>query len=146
MSVGSLYQYFPNKEAILLRLQTDEWKRTGELMHSILADKSRPPLERVRATVAAFLLSEWEEASLRVALGDAAPSYRKAPEVKEHRGEGRERSLRFIPEVLPNASPKDRRFAADFVMTTMSVTGKKVSEQARSRAEVEAGDAQWARC
>src|SRR3954465_4001587 len=85
VSVGSLYQYFPNKEAILFRLQTDEWKRTGELMHSILADTGRSPLERLRATVQAFFVSEWEEAALRVALGDAAPSYRKASEVKEHR-------------------------------------------------------------
>jgi AcrR family transcriptional regulator len=138
VSVGSLYQYFPNKEAILFRLQTDEWKRTGDLMHSILADTSRPPLERLRATVEAFFLSEWEEASLRVALGDAAPSYRKAPEVKDHRKEGRERSRRFMTELLPNASPKERRFAADFAMTTMSVVGKKVSEQAHSRAEVAA--------
>jgi AcrR family transcriptional regulator len=138
VSVGSLYQYFPNKEAILFRLQTDEWKRTGDLMHSILTDTSRPPLERVRATVEAFFLSEWEEASLRIALGDAAPSYRKAPEVADHRREGRERSRRFMAELLPDASPKERRFASDFVMTTMSVVGKKVSEQARSRAEVAA--------
>ena len=138
VSVGSLYQYFPNKEAILFRLQTDEWKRTGELMHSILADTSRLPLERLRATVHAFFLSEWEEAALRVALGDAAPSYRKAPEVKDHRKQGRERAQRFIAELLPNASSKERRFLADVAMTTMSVIGKKVSEQSRSRAEVEA--------
>ena len=138
VSVGSLYQYFPNKEAILFRLQTDEWKRTGDLMHSILTDTSRPPLGRLRATVEAFFLSEWEEAALRIALADAAPSYRKAPEVKEHRKEGRERSRRFMMELLPNASPKERRFAADFLMTTMSVVGKKVSEQARSQAEVAA--------
>lgn len=138
VSVGSLYQYFPNKEAILFRLQTDEWKRTGELLHSILADTSRAPLERVQSTVHAFFLSEWEEAALRVALGDAAPSYRKAPEVKAHRKEGREQSQRFMAELLPNASPKERRFMADVVMTTMSVMGKKVSEQSRSRAEVEA--------
>src|ERR1700750_601694 len=49
VSVGSLYQYFPNKEAILFRLQTDEWKRTGDLMNSILTDTSRSPLEAVRA-------------------------------------------------------------------------------------------------
>jgi AcrR family transcriptional regulator len=138
VSVGSLYQYFPNKEAILFRLQTDEWQRTGELMHSILADRGRPPLERLRATVQAFFLSEWEEAALRVALGDAAPSYRKAPEVEAHRRAGQERSRRFMAELLPDATPKERRFATDFVMTTMKVMGKKVSEQSRSRAEVEA--------
>jgi AcrR family transcriptional regulator len=141
VSVGSLYQYFPNKEAILFRLQTDEWKRTGDLMHAILTDTSRAPLERLRATVHAFFLSEWEEAALRIALGDAAPSYRKAPEVKNHRKEGRERAHRFMAELLPNAAPKERRFVADVVMTTMSVIGKKVSEQSRSRAEVEA----WAK-
>jgi AcrR family transcriptional regulator len=138
VSVGSLYQYFPNKEAILFRLQTDEWQRTGALLHSILADTSRKPLERLRATVEAFFLSEWEEASLRVALGDAAPSYRKAPEVRDHRKAGQERSRRFMAELLPDASPKERRFATDVDMTTMSVVGKKVSEQSRSRAEVEA--------
>jgi AcrR family transcriptional regulator len=141
VSVGSLYQYFPNKEAILFRLQTDEWKRTGDLMQSILGDTSLPPLDRLRTTVQAFFLSEWEEAALRVALGDAAPSYRKAPEVEDHHKEGRQRAQRFMAELLPNAAPKERRFVADVVMTTMSVIGKKVSEQSRSRAEVEA----WAR-
>jgi AcrR family transcriptional regulator len=136
--VGSLYQYFPNKAAILFRLQTDEWKRTGDLMHVIMADPSRPPLDRLRATVKAFFVSEWEEAALRIALDDAAPSYREAPEVKDHRKDGLHRSMRFLREVLPNASLKERRFAADVVMTTMSVVGKKVSEQSRSKAEVEA--------
>jgi AcrR family transcriptional regulator len=138
VSVGSLYQYFPNKEAILFRLQTDEWQRTGELLHSILTDSTRAPLDRLRATVRAFFLSEWDEAALRIALGDAAPSYREAPEVQNHRKAGRDRSLRFLGEVLPGASMKERRFAADVVMTTMSVVGKKVSEQSRSTAEVEA--------
>src|ERR1700749_2100142 len=54
VSVGSLYQYFPNKESILFRLQTDEWQRTGDLLHSILTDMSRTPLDRLRAAVQAF--------------------------------------------------------------------------------------------
>jgi AcrR family transcriptional regulator len=106
VSVGSLYQYFPNKESILFRLQTDEWQRTGELMRAILADLSQAPLDRLRATVQAFFLSEWDEASLRIALGDAAPSYREAPEVRDHRKADLHRWLRFLGEVLPNASLK----------------------------------------
>ena len=144
VSVGSLYQYFPNKEAILFRLQTDEWKRTSELMRAILADTRRSPWERLRATVQAFFLSEWEEAALRIALGDAAPSYREAPEVKEHRKEGRQRSRRFMAELLPDVPPRKRQFVSDVVMTTMSVVGKKVSEQSRSRTEVEAWSAEVA--
>jgi hypothetical protein len=88
--------------------------------------------------VQAFFLSEWDEASLRIALSDAAPSYREAPEVQDHRKDGLQLSMRFLGEVLPNASLKERRFTADVVMTTMSVVGKKVSEQSRSKAEVEA--------
>src|SRR5215467_916584 len=46
VSVGSLYQYFPNKAAILFRLQSDEWKQTTGLLRAILEDTRKPPLER----------------------------------------------------------------------------------------------------
>src|SRR6187402_1197037 len=49
VSVGSLYQYFPNKIAILFRLQSDEWRRTSELLRVILAHRAKPPLVRLRA-------------------------------------------------------------------------------------------------
>ena len=39
VSVGSLYQYFPNKEAILFRLQATEWGQTMEQLQRILGDK-----------------------------------------------------------------------------------------------------------
>src|SRR4051812_40149385 len=79
VSVGSVYQYFPNKTAILFRLQSDEWQQTAEMLRSILEDVQKPPLERLRALVHAFIRSECEEAAMRVALNDAAPLYRNAP-------------------------------------------------------------------
>src|SRR5271170_1301391 len=48
VSVGSLYQYFPNKESILFRLQTDEWQQTGTLIDTQFTDTTRPPMERLR--------------------------------------------------------------------------------------------------
>src|ERR1700690_634503 len=72
VSVGSIYQYFPNKAAILFRLQSDEWRGPSELLRVILEDIQRPPLERLRAVVHAFIRSECDEAAMRVALNDAA--------------------------------------------------------------------------
>src|SRR5215813_13901512 len=88
VSVGSLYQYFPNKAAILFRLQSDEWRQTTDLLRGILEDIRRPPLERLRALVHAFLRSECEEAAVRGALDNAAPLYRDAPESREARASG----------------------------------------------------------
>ena len=43
ISVGSLYQYYPNKAAILFQLQSDEWERTARQWRDILGDTARPP-------------------------------------------------------------------------------------------------------
>src|ERR1700761_8799885 len=85
-SVGSLYQYFPNKAAILFRLQSDEWRQTADLVRGILGDTAVPPPDRLRALTSAFVRSECQEAAVRIALGDAAPFYRGAPEARAARG------------------------------------------------------------
>lgn len=138
VSVGSLYQYFPNKEAILFRLQTDEWNQTSALLENILVDSYEPPPDRLRSMVRAFFRSEWEEASLRTALGDAAPLYRDAPEARKHRKIVTRQALTFMKEVLPEVPANERAFAAAVVMTTMSAIGKRISGEARSKSEVDA--------
>jgi AcrR family transcriptional regulator len=137
VSVGSLYQYFPNKEALLFRLQLDEWRQTGALLDRILLDSSRPPLARLRSVVHKFFRSECEEAQLRVALGDAAPLYRNALETREHRKSGLKRVHIFMRELLPDVPLKQRMLAADVIMTAMSAVGKTISEQERSRSNID---------
>ena len=137
VSVGSLYQYFPNKESILFRLQADEWQQTGALLDGIMADTTQPPFQRLRSLVLTFFRSECDEAQLRVALSDAAPLYRDAPETREHQKAGRRRSLAFGRELLPNVPARERIFAMGLIKTAMSAIGKTVSEEGHPRAHVD---------
>jgi AcrR family transcriptional regulator len=138
ISVGSLYQYFPNKEAILFRLQADEWRQTMGGLQRILGDAKAPAFERLHAAVRMFFRSECEEAAFRSALEAAAPLYREAPESRAHAEEGRHLMESFMKDALPNASAPERAFAADLVGLVMSAAGKAISSQSRSRSEVDA--------
>ena len=136
-SVGSLYQYFPNKAAILFRLQSDEWRQTSELLRGILEDVQKPQLERLRTVVHAFIRSECDEAEMRVALNDAAPLYRDAPEAQA-RASGNRAIQTFIYDALPDALEATRALAGDLIATTLSQVGKHFSKSPRTPAEIEA--------
>ncbi len=138
VSVGSLYQYFPNKAAILFRLQSDEWRETTEMTAAILGNTEKPPMERLRQQVHAFLKSECEEASVRVALGDAAPLYRDAPEAFDVRRGAEETRDRFMREVLPDVDDATRTLAGQLIEATLSNVGKSFSETPRTDEEIEA--------
>lgn len=138
VSVGSLYQYFPNKAAILFRLQSDEWRQTSAMLRDILEDAGKPPLERLRQLVHAFIRSECEEAAMRVALSDAAPLYRDAPEARQAKAEGEYSIVAFMKEVLPGAGKAVRTRAGELITSTLSAVGKAFSEQPRTPAEIRA--------
>jgi AcrR family transcriptional regulator len=137
VSVGSLYQYFPNKQAILFRLQMDEWERTGATLDAILGDTTRAPARRLRDTVRAFFHSECEEAPLRLALDTAAPVYRDAPETLARRRKSRRTVSAFVAAAAPGATARQRTFAAELIFMTVSALGEQLSEQRPTRAEVD---------
>lgn len=136
VSVGSVYQYFPNKASILFRLQADEWRETTGMLISILQDGQKSPLERLRMLVHAFLRSECDEAEVRTALNDAAPFYRDTPEARETRTAVDGIIEAFMREVLPSATDSVRTLAGDLVLTTFSSVGKQFSETPRTKDEI----------
>ncbi|WP_404483037.1 TetR family transcriptional regulator [Pseudomonas sp. HT11] len=136
VSVGSVYQYFPNKAAILFRLQSDEWQQTTQMLRDILDKTDVAPLERLRTLVHAFIHSECEEAQMRVALSDAAPLYRDAPEAVEVRAAGQRAFETFMLELLPDVPSESRALACDLILTTLSSVGKDFSGSPRTAAEI----------
>lgn len=138
VSVGSIYQYFPNKAAILFRLQSDEWLQTSAMLARILQDDGKPPLERLRVLVHAFVRSECEEAQVRTALDDAAPLYRDAPEALDTRAAGTRMFQAFIREILPDTADAVRATAGELLMVTLSAVGKQFSETPRTDEEITA--------
>ncbi|WP_413170240.1 TetR family transcriptional regulator [Burkholderia latens] len=138
VSVGSLYQYFPNKAAVLFRLQHDEWRQTSRMLCEMLQDTSKTPPERLRTAVHAFIRSECDEAPMRIALDDAAPLYRDAPEAQAVKAEGNRVFSAFMREALPGVSDAEHALACTLVMTTLTSGGKAFSETARTPAEIAA--------
>lgn len=136
VSVGSLYQYFPNKASILFRLQSDEWKQTAGMMREILGDADREPLARLRDFIRAFVQSECDEAGFRIALDDAAPLYRDAPEAIEAKASGNRTVEAFMIDVLPRAHPSARDRAGNLVFATLSAIAKHFSEEPHTPADI----------
>ncbi len=130
VSVGSLYQYFPNKAAILFRLQQEEWSETSTMLRDMLADRTLAPVPRLRTVVHAFVRTECAEAAMRIALDDAAPLYRDAPEAREPRVRGTRVMEDFLAEAVPAARVDVRERAAGLIAETLGAIGKRISEQA----------------
>ncbi len=137
VSVGSLYQYFPNKASILFRLQSDEWRQTNDMLCRILEDARVPPLQRFRQLVLAFIQSECDEAAVRGALDDAAPLYRDAPEARKAKNSGKRTIQAFMLEALPDTAEDTRLLAADLVTATLSGVGKDFSARPCSVADIQ---------
>jgi len=138
VSIGSLYQFFPNKASLLFRLQAEEWRETAALLSGLLGDAAKPPGERLRNAALAFVRTEFDEAQLREALGDAAPLYRHAPEAERARASAGHAVRNFMEEALPEASAATRAETAALFETTLSAVGKRISQTCRSADAAEA--------
>ena len=138
ISVGSLYQYYPNKASLLFRLQEQETVETWGEIEAILGEVETPPRERVVRAIDRFFETEAAEAELRRALQDAAVLYRDSREFEALVSKVVERVGRFLKEAWPNRRVRGetREFIARFAVTVVSATAEEVTSHAAGRAEL----------
>jgi len=129
ISVGSLYQYYPNKEAILFRIQEAEWNDTWPKLDVILNSQEGTPWENMRSAVVAFFESEAEEAVLRSAVDQAGAFFRDTPEYRKLREQVYSTTRRFLRGALPQEKAAQLEFKTDFLVTALT----SISESITSR-------------
>lgn len=136
VSVGSLYQYFPNKAAILFRLHVLENATTFATVSAALEGRRGSPRERLRDAVHAFFQTEAAEAPLRDALELARVAHRDSPEYRgvEARGEALVRG--FLSEVLEEGT-HDLDHEARLVYGLVTSLAEHATRSSSRRVEVE---------
>lgn len=135
VSVGSLYQYFPSKEAILFRIQEKEWAETWSLMESILVDTSQEPRERLRLMIQEFFRTEIEELELRRSLEHAEAECEASSSYQSLEHRSHESLKTFLADLNPGLSDPD--FHVDFMMTMISNFGEELSERNLAEKDLE---------
>jgi AcrR family transcriptional regulator len=132
VSVGTLYQYYPNKQSLLFAVLSDHLDKVAAAVE-LACEQSRgkPLAEMIRALVEAFLAAKLERTDISMAL------YQSAAEVGGMALAKRvsQRSRKALEAVLPTApdiqSPPDR-FAIEMMFAAMAGATRHVLESGAS--------------
>jgi len=118
ISIGSLYQYYPNKAAVLFRLHELEVETTRRRIVEVLRDESKPQRERVFEAIRLFFETEAAEIPLRNGLADARVPFQTSKVMSTTQSEMISELRTFLRAVQPGpatSSEFDARFAITFV-------------------------------
>lgn len=130
ISVGSLYQYFPNKDALVYALHTRMVDALWEEMQHILDHPRLDPRTKVRRIARMFFLGESDQmVKMGSVLADIDPFFDTLPELQEIDAQVLTRLTTFVGEVLPNMTRADVAFGAQMLTTTIESVGKSVAKR-----------------
>jgi len=118
VSIGSLYQYFPNRQAIVRALVERELARAEAMRPGILDDPTRPIADRVRAAVDWHLEVHAANPSLARALRGLAAKVLPAEEIRAYTRQRTRRVARTVRSII-SAESRDPDTAAFIVDTCL---------------------------
>jgi AcrR family transcriptional regulator len=134
ISVGSLYQYFPNKHALVVAVHDQAVSAGWEQLQAILDDPDSGPRDKVLRLTTWFFAAEDTEVRNYGTLYDEIGVFlrRRAYDAFEAR------SLRRLTEFVTasTGSARQARRNADLLMTTIEVMGKELARRSPTPAEL----------
>jgi AcrR family transcriptional regulator len=129
VNIGSFYQYFPNKEALLFYVAQQTWERQLSRLAPILRCTSGDPAAQWREFIREFFLIEAAEVHLRQALRHAAIDLRETPEFAALLQEGAALTRAFIEKAVPAGSVEDIDFQVGFIVMLVTSTAERATDE-----------------
>ena len=136
VNIASLYQYFPNKEALIFHIVQQTWTRQLERIAPILARPGPDHAKKLRDFLREFFLTEAAEVDLRRALRTASVDLRETDEFKLLLSEGANLMKNFIAEAVRGEAPEDLQFVVDFVVLLATSFAERTTDAGTSGAKL----------
>jgi AcrR family transcriptional regulator len=134
ISVGSLYQYFPNKHALVFALHGQTVAAAWTHVQGVLDHARWSPREKLRRIAQFFFRAESrEQREMGALLRDTEVFFADQPGAREIDEQVRARFVRFVRGALAPGAPRSRAaFHAELLVTTLESVGKTVAARERS--------------
>ena len=135
VSIGSLYQYYPNKAALLLQLHVREAQTTLQHLRHAVLDTGGTPRQRLRRGICVFFATEAAEEPLRSALARMDVLFADTPEYQAIE----RNALELVQNFLASAFKMTKRQSttcAEIMVTLVASVAERVTSRTTDTNEV----------
>ena len=120
VSVGTLYQYYPNKESLLFAVLEDHLDKVTAAVETACEQASHKPLsEMIRTVVEAFVDAKMERTDISVALYQIAANV-GGPALIKKAGQRQRKAMEAMFQTAPDTESQPNRFAIDMMRSAMA--------------------------
>jgi AcrR family transcriptional regulator len=120
VSVGTLYQYYPNKRSLLFAVFEDHLDKVSQAVEVACEDACHKPMsEMIRQVVEAYVDAKMQRADISVALYKVAPDI-GGPALVTQTGQRLRKAIDSMLLTAPDLKLSPDRFAIDMMLSAMS--------------------------
>ena len=120
VSVGTLYQYFPNKRSLLFAVFEDHLDKVARAVVVACEDAQHKPVsEMIRQVVEAYVDAKMQRADISVALYKVAPDV-GGPALVKQTGHRLRKAIESLLLTTPDLKLSPDRFAIEMMLSAMS--------------------------
>ena len=126
VSVGTLYQYYPNKQSLLFAVLEDHLDKVSSAVEAACERaRHKPLLEMVRVVVESFVNAKMERTDVSTALYQIAADV-GGPVLIKRAGRRLRKALEVMLQTAPDTDSPPDRFAIDMLCSAMAGATKSV--------------------